>query len=234
LLALSDGECQPLPGHSTTEFRIVKGFGTLFTGVPGADGVATRSKIGRFVPITTHIMRTIGFRSNILFAIAAAIGVVAALGRPWYAPAVKGDEDAQMESLLSGIGRAFTESDGRTGWDSFTQADTLIVGLTVTTVVLLVLAMIPAVQLHVQALARWTGIATLGVVLVKFFDEPGANAAMEPRYGLLVAILAAAVLVASAMTVAAAPSRRKHEVRTYVAPPAPEHAPESTWGPTQF
>ena len=29
-------------------------------------------------------MRTIGFRSNILFAIAAAFGVVAALGRPWY------------------------------------------------------------------------------------------------------------------------------------------------------
>ena len=62
------------------------------------------------MPITTHIMRTIGFRSNILFAIAAAIGVIAALGRPWYAPAVKGDEDAQMESLLSGIGRAFTET----------------------------------------------------------------------------------------------------------------------------
>jgi hypothetical protein len=178
------------------------------------------------VPITTHIMRTIGFRSNILFAIAAAIGVIAALGRPWYAPAVAGDDNAQMESLLSGIGRAFTEPDGRTGWDSFTKADA--------TVVLLVLAMLPAIQLHVQALARWTGLAAFGIVVVKLFDEPGANAGVEPRYGLLIALLAAGVLVASAMTVAAAPSRRKQEVRTYTPPPAPEHAPESSWGPTQY
>ena len=103
-----------------------------------------------------------------------------------------------MESLLSGIGRAFTEPGGRTGWDSFTQADKLIAGLAIATVVLLVLAMIPAIQLHVQALARWTGLATFAVVLVKFFDEPGANTATEPRFGLLIALLAAAVLVASA------------------------------------
>ena len=186
------------------------------------------------MPITTHIMRTIGFRSNILFAIAAAVGVIAALGRPWYAPAVAGDENAEMESLLSGIGRAFTEPGGRTGWESFTQADKLIAGLAIATVVLLVLAMIPAIQMHVQALARWTAVAAFGVVLVKLFDEPGANANVEPRYGLLIALLAAGVLVASAMTVAAAPSRRKHEVRTYTPPPAPEHAPESSWGPTQY
>jgi hypothetical protein len=186
------------------------------------------------MPKTTHTMRTIGFRSNILFAIAAAIGVIAALGRPWYAPAVKGDEDAQMEGLLSGIGRAFTESGGTTGWDSFTQADTLIAGLAVTTVVLLVLALIPAVQMHVQALARWTAIATFGVVLVKLFDEPAASTELEPRFGLLVALLGSAVLVASAMTVAAAPSRRKREVATYTPPPVPEHVPESSWGPTQY
>ena len=30
-------------------------------------------------------MRTIGFRSNVLFIIAAAAGLLAALGRPWYA-----------------------------------------------------------------------------------------------------------------------------------------------------
>src|ERR671912_533904 len=81
--------------------------------------------------------------------IAAAIGVIAALGRPWYAPAVKGDEDAQMESLFAGIGRAFTEPAGRTGWEAFSQADSLIAGLAVATVVLLALAMVPLVQTHV-------------------------------------------------------------------------------------
>ncbi|HZB77610.1 MAG TPA: hypothetical protein VE526_15370 [Solirubrobacteraceae bacterium] len=179
-------------------------------------------------------MRTIGFRSNVLFAIAAAIGVIAALAHPWYAPAVKGDEDAQMESLFAGIGRAFTEPDGRTGWDAFAQADSLIAGLAVATVVLLLLAMVPLVQTHVQALARWTSLATFVVVVVKLIDEPGSNAAVEPRYGLLVALLAAGVLVASAMTVASAPSRRKTPVRSYTPPPAPEPVPESTWGPTQF
>ena len=179
-------------------------------------------------------MRTIGFRSNVLFAIAAAVGVIAALGRPWYAPAVKGDEDAQMESLFNGIGRAFTEPDGRTGWDAFTKADQLIAGLAIATVVLLVLAMVPTVQRHVQALARWTSLAAFGVVVVKLLDEPGVNANVEPRYGLLVALLASAVLLASAMTVAGAPSRRKQPVRTYTPPPAPEPVPDSGWGPTQF
>ena len=60
-------------------------------------------------------MRTIGFRSNVLFAIAAAFGVIAALGRPWYGPS--GAPDAgRMEDLFGGIGRAFTASDGTTGW----------------------------------------------------------------------------------------------------------------------
>ena len=31
-------------------------------------------------------MRTIGFRSNVLFILAAAFGLIAALGRAWYAP----------------------------------------------------------------------------------------------------------------------------------------------------
>jgi hypothetical protein len=171
-------------------------------------------------------MRTIGFRSNVLFAIAAAVGVIAALGRPWYAPAVKGDEDAQMESLFNGIGRAFTEPDGRTGWDAFTKADQLIA--------LLVLAMVPTVQRHVQALARWTSLAAFVVVVVKLLDEPGVNANVEPRYGLLVALLASGVLLASALTVAGAPSRRRQPVRTYTPPPAPEPASDSGWGPTQF
>ena len=130
------------------------------------------------MPITTHIMRTIGFRSNILFAIAAAVGVIAALGRPWYAPGRGGRRERRdgVAALRHRAARSPSPT-GRTGWDSFTQADTLIAGLAIATVALLVLAMLPAIQLHVQALARWTGLATFGVVLVKFFDEPGANAA---------------------------------------------------------
>ena len=59
----------------------------------------------------------------------------------------------------------------------------MIAGLAVGTVLLLVLTMVPALQVHVQALARWTSLATLGVVAVKLFDEPGANMLHEPRHG---------------------------------------------------
>src|SRR5215207_6349518 len=97
-------------------------------------------------------MRTIGFRSNILFAIAAAAGVVAALGRPWYGPS-EAPTDARMEDLFKGIGRAFTESDGTTGWAALTTADSAIAGLACATAVLLVFTLVQPLQVHVQARA---------------------------------------------------------------------------------
>ena len=187
-------------------------------------------------------MRTIGFRSNILFAIAAAFGVVAALGQPWYGPAPNagkqngvGELPSQMEEFFNGIGRAFSSgSGGSTGWDALHTADTLIAGLAIGTVALLLLTFVPLLQIHVQALARWTALATLLVVVVKLIDEPGANAAHEPRKGILIALGAAVVLVASALTVAAAPQRRRVEVKTYTPPPVPVYEPDSSYGPPQY
>ena len=163
-------------------------------------------------------MRTIGPRSNILFAIAAAFGVIAALGRPWYGPSplaadgrglAGGELPSRMEDLFSGIGRAFSDSPGTSGWAAFQAADTLIVALAVGTVLLLLLTLVPTLQAHVQGLARWTSLATLGVVAAKLVDEPGGNSLSEPRHGILVALGCAAVLVASSLTVAAAPARRR-------------------------
>jgi hypothetical protein len=178
-------------------------------------------------------MRTIGFRSSILFAIAAAFGVIAALGQPWYGPSAT-PTDARMEDLFKGIGRAFTEPGGTTGWAALETADSLIAGLACGTVLLLLLALVQPLRVHVGVLARWTALATFGVVAVKLIDEPGANGLSEPRQGLFVALGAAAVLVASAMTVAAAPSGRKTAPKTYTPPPAPDYAPESSYGPPQY
>ena len=128
-------------------------------------------------------MRTIGFRSNILFAIAAAFGIIAALDRPWYGPApagaadlVGGEVPSTMENFFSGIARAFSSDGGTTGWTALETADTLIAGLAIATVLLLVLTLAPPLQPHVQALARWTALATFAVIAVKLFDEPGASA----------------------------------------------------------
>jgi hypothetical protein len=178
-------------------------------------------------------MRTIGFRSNVLFAIAAACGVIAALGQPWYAPS-PAPTDARMEDLFRGIGRAFSKPDGVSGWAALQTADTLIAALAVGAALMSLLAIAPPWQAHVQPLARWFALGTFAVVAVKLIDEPGSNALSEPRHGLLIALGAAAVLVASTMTVAAAPARKKTTPKRYTPPPAPEYAPEGTYGPPQY
>jgi len=178
-------------------------------------------------------MRTIGFRSNILFSIAAAFGVVAALGQPWYGPSSE-PTTARMEDLFNGIGRAFTAPTGTTGWAALETADSLIAGLAVGTALLSLLTLVAPLAPHVQPLARWFAIGTFVTVAVKLIDEPGSNALSEPRQGLLIALGAAAVLVASTLTVAAAPTRRKTPPKTYTPPPAPEYAPEGSYGPPQY
>jgi hypothetical protein len=170
-------------------------------------------------------MRVIAFRSNILVAIAAAFGIIAALDRPWYGASTAaedrpGEVPAHMEDFFSGIGRAFTNTDGMTGWDALQSADRLIAGLAVASVLLLVLAMVPALQGQVQVLARWSALATLGVIAVKLIDKPGVNSLLEPRQGLMIALGSAAVLVASSMTIAAAPVRHR-PVKRFVPPPPP-------------
>ena len=92
-----------------TEVEIVKGLLALWLRECQKTRVGSRpgSTLRAIVTITMSRMRTIGFRSNILFAIAAAFGVIAALGRPWYGPPGKAT-DAQMEDVLASFGRAFT------------------------------------------------------------------------------------------------------------------------------
>jgi hypothetical protein len=178
-------------------------------------------------------MRTIGFRSNILFAIAAACGVIAALGRPWYGASVP-STGGQMEKLWTDVGRSLTDPDGVDGWTALQTADRLLAGLAAATVVLLVLALVPALQVHVQALARWCALATVGIVCVKLVDLPGAASTNELRNGAFLALGAALVLLASASTVAAAPARRRTPPKSYTPPPAPTYDRDASWGPPQF
>src|SRR5215204_4639055 len=232
-LALDSRECQPQAAFYEGSVNRQGAVGTLPTRVPKRGwGPDLLNPCRRFDDkgLTMH---TIGFRSNILFAIAAAFGVVASLGRPWYGPS-ESPTDARMEDLFKGIGRAFTESDGTTGWAALTTADSAIAGLACATALLLALTLVQPLQVHVQALARWTALATLAVVAVKLIDEPGSNTLSEPRHGVFVALAASAVLVASTMTVAAAPSRKRVPPKTYTPPPAPTYAPDSSYGPPQF
>ena len=165
-------------------------------------------------------MRTIGVRSNILVAIAAACGVVAALGRPWYGPALPAT-GAHVEDMFRGIGRALLEPTGTTGWTALQTADELIAGLAGVTALLLVLALVPAMQPFAAGLARWTSVATVAVIAVELIAGPDGRRTAELRHGGLLALAAALLLVTCAWTVAAAPSRRRMAAKTYAPPPAP-------------
>jgi hypothetical protein len=178
-------------------------------------------------------MRTLGFRSNVLFAIAAAFGVIAALGRPWYGPSPP-PTDARMEDLFDGIARAFSISEGTTGWQAMQSADGLIAGLAVGAAVMSIFTIMPPWQAHVQPLARWFAVGTLIVVAVKLVDEPASPMMSEPRQGLLIALGCALVLVASTMWVAAAPPQRKSPPQAYKPIPPPEYAPDSSYGPPTY
>ena len=181
-------------------------------------------------------MRTIGFRSNILFAIAAAFGVIAALGRPWYGPEAP-VTDARMEDLFAGIGRAFTEPEGTIGWAALQTTDALLAGLAVGSAVLLALALVPSIQRHMQPLARWCALATVGVVLYALLEQPPSAAMAETRHGAFIELASALVLLASAWSVASGPARRRTAPRSYNPPQVPVPAPArdaERWGPPQY
>ena len=142
-----------------------------------------------------------------------------------------------MEDFLNGIGRAFSSSPaGRPAGTRSRPSDSLIAGLAV--------AHGGAARAHdrsrrcrstCSALARWTSLATLAAsIVVKLVDEPGANVLKRAAHGLLIALGAAAVLVASAMSVAAAPQRRTTVAKTYTPPVAPVYEPDSSYGPPQY
>jgi hypothetical protein len=178
-------------------------------------------------------MRTIGFRSNVLFAIAAAFGVIAALGKPWYGPRVTAS-DAAMEDLFGKVGRAVGEPDGTAGWEALQTSDQVIAGLAVLTAVLVALALVPALQSQLQLLARWGAMATVGVILLALVNTPGTTAMAEPRHGVLLALAAALVLLASTWTVSTAPSRRKVATKPYTPPPPAPVYDADHWGPPQY
>ena len=68
-------------------------------------------------------------------------------------------------------------------------------------------------------------------------DRPDAAAMAEPRHGLLLALTASLVLLASAWTVSEAPSRRRVPPKTDTPPPAPAPvvgSDDERWGPPQY
>jgi hypothetical protein len=163
-------------------------------------------------------MRTLGFRTHALLAVAAAVGVISALGQPWYAqtptaapadPNAIGDLNGPVESLSAGISRWITETSGLRGWEALGTWGGVLAGMAALTALGALGCLVPAIQGVAREALRYGGLATFGIALWKLIDTPGPNAAMEPRFGAFVATAAALVAVTSGGAVAAAPLQRR-------------------------
>jgi hypothetical protein len=164
-----------------------------------------------------QIMRTLGFRTHALVALAAAAGVIAALGRPWYAPAPAlleeeaaiGDLHGPVDRLGDTVGRWASESTGTTGWDALGSWGTALAVLAALAGIGALGCLVPAVQGVAREALRYAGLACLCIVAWKLLDSPGSNAALELRYGAFVAAAAALLVVTSGGPVAGAPLQRR-------------------------
>jgi hypothetical protein len=173
-------------------------------------------------------MHTLGFRSNILFVIAASVGLVASLGRSWYGPAVTitpsdgvGSIPGPVEGFFSRLAREFTETGGTTGWDALTTTD-IMISVLVPIIVLCALAvMVPALQLVAREVLRAAALALLGVVVVKLVQIPDGLGLAERRQGAWIALGVTGIAASSAFSVCNAPLRRPRRGPSLIEKPEP-------------
>jgi hypothetical protein len=167
-------------------------------------------------------MRTLGFRTHVLVAVAAAVGVIAALARPWYAaapPQVEADVGS-LAGRADGFERWIGQADGTAGWDALGTWGTVIAALAAVTVAGALGCLVPALQGVAREALRYGALACLGIVVWKLVDSPGANAELELRFGALVAAGAALIAFSSGSAVASAPLRRRRPAPARYVPPA--------------
>jgi hypothetical protein len=174
-------------------------------------------------------MRTIGFRSNVLFIIAAAAGLLAALGRPWYArspvrtaeEARIGDVQGPVEQFFSQLAREFTSEDGTSGWAAFHSTDTILAVLMAIAVVTALGTLISGVEQPCREVLRIVTLAMLGIVVVKLANTPDGVGLIERRQGAWIALGVTGIMASSASTLYNAPLRRKKTARSlYQVPPS--------------
>jgi hypothetical protein len=163
------------------------------------------------------VMRTIGNRTNVLFILAAAFGLLAALGRPWYAPAPVamaeesniGDVQGPVEGFFLRLSREFSTSGGTKGWDAFTSTDTALAALAAIAIVTALFSLLPAIEQPCRELLRLVTLAMLGIVVVKLVNTPDSLGLVERRQGAWIALGVTGIMASSAATLYAAPLTRR-------------------------
>jgi hypothetical protein len=174
-------------------------------------------------------MRTFGFHTRVTLVLAGALGVLVALGRPWYAPAPPPPPDnsnsfdvhGPLYEVLHAAKRWATAAGGSTGWDSLGWSGQLFAGLCLIVAISAVGSLVPTLQGIVRDPLRYGSLALFAGCLWRLVDSPGPNDLLELRAGAFVAFFFATMAWVSAQGVANAPFRRRVATPTYVPPPPP-------------
>ena len=185
-------------------------------------------------------MRTLGYRTHVLMALAAAAGLVYTLALPWYAAAPRekseqsiGDISGPLDGFFQGFERWATETAGTNAWDALDAFAIAIAAMSGAAAFGALLCLVPLFQSFGREVLRYTALAAFGLAFWRLVDQPGANAATELRYGAFAALAVASVLLSSALGVVNAPLRRRKPQVAYTPPPAPVYesaSPVSTTG----
>jgi hypothetical protein len=189
------------------------------------------------VPIFAPIMRTLGFRTHVLLAVAAAIGLIASLSRPWYAAApatvsdgdkVIGDIYGPLDGFFRGVERWVTDPAGTAGWEALDQWAVAVAVMAAVAAVGALACMLPPLQGAARELLRYAALAAFAIAVWKLLDPPGSNGASELRYGAFAGVGCAIMLLTCGMGVANAPSRRRVRPAPFTPLPPPQSAYESS------
>jgi hypothetical protein len=175
-------------------------------------------------------MRTLGFRTHVILALAAAAGLVLSLSRPWYALAPPkqveetadiGDINGPLTGFLESLKRWASSPDGTTGWDSLDHWGMALAAMAGVAALGVLMLLVPFLQQLGRDFVRYASFAAMAIAAWKLIDPPGSNAAYELRNGALAAAGFAVMLFTCGSAAASAPLRRRVPPHSFVPPPPP-------------
>jgi hypothetical protein len=162
-------------------------------------------------------MRSLGFRTHVLYALASAAGLIASLGRTWYAPApaapasngAVGEMPDTISQFFAGLSRSVTQQGGAAGWQQLDTAASFLLALGVILAVCALGSLVPRLQRGAASGAQLAALLALATVMLELVDQPGGRAATEARLGGWIALASVLLGLGASMQLCSAPRRRR-------------------------
>jgi predicted anti-sigma-YlaC factor YlaD len=162
-------------------------------------------------------MRSHGFRTHVFYALASAAGLIASLGRTWYAPApaapasdsAVGEMPDTISQFFAGLSRSITQQGGAPGWQQLHSAASFLLALGVILAVCALASFVPRLQRGAASGAQLAALLALATVVLELVDQPGGRVATEARLGGWIALASVLLGLGASMQLYSAPRRRR-------------------------